>query len=348
MSIFLNTSFNSLSRSANIPSASNFSVSGWVRCTAVQLAGFNSLFVLSDGALNSTHTAMVGCHFNNDNTDLNGRRNINANAAFSALPSAATWIYVALSCSGSGTNLFKGYWWQPNGTLGGTFTATADQAGTTMITMVLGARNGGTIQGHIAYWRVWDRVLTQANFESEMVSQTIVDSTNINTAIGTANADDVSGNNRHWTIAGVAFDTSGTYEPPIGGLLSLDTSTYLFVTSNSADSSTSGSVVQFSDVVLVKKLKVLVRPTAASASGVSGVVWQNGTGGEIAGAEIGEFTGAAFESATEGSGVNERAVLKVPVANFGGSALSVSDTVKVHARNSTHTTGIVSGTIIEE
>ena len=128
------------------------------------------------------------------------------------------------------------------------------------------------------------------------------------------------------------------------GSLPLDTNTYLFVTNNSAESNATGSVVQFADAV--KKLKVLVRPTAAAVTGVSGIVWENGTGGEIAGTEIGEFTNKAFETATEGS--PPQAVLKVPAADFGGSALAESSTVKVLARTSTYTTGIISGTLIIE
>jgi hypothetical protein len=313
MSLYLNTGYQSLHRTANIPAGTNFSVSGWVRCSAVQITGFNSLFVLSDGALNDSHTAMLGCHFNNNNTDLNGRRNINANVAFSALPSENTWIYVALSCSGSGTNLFKGYWWQSNGTLGGTFTATADQAGSTFITMVIGARYGVTIQGHLAYWRVWDAVLTQSEFEAELPSPTIVRTSNINTAIGTNDEGDVSGNGRNWTLTGATFDTTGDNEPPV--------------------------------TTLVKKLKVLVHPDAASASAVEGIVW---AAGGIAGAEYGEFTGKTFEATTEGSGDAERAVLLVPVADFGGGALNPDDVVPCLVRNATYTTGIITGTVIEE
>jgi hypothetical protein len=93
-------------------------------------------------------------------------------------------------------------------------------------------------------------------------------------------------------------------------------------------------------------LKVLVHPDAASASGVEGIVWA--TGGGIAGTEIGEFTGAEFEAETEGSGDAERAVLLVPVADFGGGSLSVDDVVPCLVRNATYTTGIITGTVIEE
>jgi hypothetical protein len=100
-----------------------------------------------------------------------------------------------------------------------------------------------------------------------------------------------------------------------------------------------------SSSALTKKLKVLVHPDAASASAVEGIVWQ---AGGIASTEIGEFTGKTFEATTEGSGDAERAVLLVPVADFGGGSLSVDDVVPCLVRNATYTTGIITGTVIEE
>jgi hypothetical protein len=97
---------------------------------------------------------------------------------------------------------------------------------------------------------------------------------------------------------------------------------------------------------LVKKLKVQVHPSAASATGIEGVVYQSSAG--IAGPEIGEFTGKAFEATTEGAGETERAILKVPVTDFGGGSLAVNDTVAVCVRNTLNTTGIIPGTVIEE
>jgi hypothetical protein len=65
---------------------------------------------------------------------------------------------------------------------------------------------------------------------------------------------------------------------------------------------------------------------------------------EQAGAEIGEFTNQSFESSTEGG----LAILKVPVTAFGGSSLTTSDTPVVLVQTSTHTTGLIEATIIEE
>lgn len=94
---------------------------------------------------------------------------------------------------------------------------------------------------------------------------------------------------------------------------------------------------------LTRKLRVAIEAAAAGATGVSGVVWAAQVGG-IAGAEIGEFSGKSFEAALDGG----LAVLKVPVADFGGSALTTSDTPVALVRNSTNTTGVVPCTVIEE
>lgn len=101
---------------------------------------------------------------------------------------------------------------------------------------------------------------------------------------------------------------------------------------------------------LVKKLKVSIHPSAAGASGVRGRVLT--TDITAAGAVLGVFSGKTFEATTEGTGVNERAVLKVPASECGCSGLAVNDTVYVSLRsdatNPPRATEDVAGTIIEE
>ena len=100
-----------------------------------------------------------------------------------------------------------------------------------------------------------------------------------------------------------------------------------------------------------KKLKISIRPTAAGASGVQGVVFSAPAGSNMTGTtRYGEFADKTFEAVTEGTGIAERAVLKVPVTDFGGSALAVDDVVAVCVRSpaANLTTGIFPGVIIEE
>lgn len=95
---------------------------------------------------------------------------------------------------------------------------------------------------------------------------------------------------------------------------------------------------------LTRKLKLLAHSGAQSDTGIAGVVFAAPSGSDITGAKIGEFTGKSFEGTLEGG----EAVLKVPVSDFGGSALTTSDTPVALVRNSTDTTGLIAATVIEE
>lgn len=99
-------------------------------------------------------------------------------------------------------------------------------------------------------------------------------------------------------------------------------------------------------IALTKKIKVPAHPSAAGATGVKGKVLTSDM--SSAGTVVGVFSGKAFESLTEGSGLLERAILKVPVADFGGSALAVNSTVYACVENATLTTGLIPATVIEE
>lgn len=94
----------------------------------------------------------------------------------------------------------------------------------------------------------------------------------------------------------------------------------------------------------VKKLKLLLHPDAQGDGSIAGAVFATPSGGDITGAKIGEFTGKTFEATLESG----QAVLKVPVADFGGGSLTTSDTPVAIVRNSTDTSGVIAGTVIEE
>lgn len=120
---------------------------------------------------------------------------------------------------------------------------------------------------------------------------------------------------------------------------------HLIHTDGSANDSNIVTSAQFTTNALTKKLKLLAHADAQGDSGVAGVVFDAPTGSNITGPnKIGEFTGKTFEASLEGG----KAVLKVPVADFGGSALTTLDTPVALVRNATNTTGIISCTVIEE
>lgn len=122
--------------------------------------------------------------------------------------------------------------------------------------------------------------------------------------------------------SGLSFGTTSTETPATASLL----------------------VSLLASAATVKYLKLLTDSSAASDTGVAGTVFEAPTGGDIVGAAIGEFTGAAFEADLESG----EAVLKVAVTEFGGSSLTTSDTPVALVRNTTYTTGLISGTVIEE
>jgi hypothetical protein len=94
-------------------------------------------------------------------------------------------------------------------------------------------------------------------------------------------------------------------------------------------------------VVADKYLKLLAHSSAASATGVDGVVLNAARD-----AVIGEFSGQAFEASLESG----EAVLLIPVEDIipDGSTLTTTDTPLVAAYNSTDgTVGLGSATVIE-
>jgi hypothetical protein len=98
-----------------------------------------------------------------------------------------------------------------------------------------------------------------------------------------------------------------------------------------------------------RKLKCLVEPAAIGSTVRYGAVFAAPTGAagsKVTGAKIGEFESVAFQT---GSGADTGyAVLKVPVADFGGGALSTSDTPVVYLEDVDESTYMFPATVIDE
>jgi hypothetical protein len=146
-----------------------------------------------------------------------------------------------------------------------------------------------------------------------------------------------------WTPASNSPAAANATSLSITGLTAATTYKARVASTNANGDSAWVETATFTTTNTVRKLKLKIDASAAGATGISGVVWAAQVGA-IAGAEIGEFTGQAFEVALEGG----QAVLKVPVSAFGGGSLTVSDTPVALVRNATNTSGIVSCTVIEE
>jgi hypothetical protein len=91
---------------------------------------------------------------------------------------------------------------------------------------------------------------------------------------------------------------------------------------NAADSGETDTAALTVSAPTTTTLKLLAHIDALGATAVKGSVFQPGTGGNLLGAKIGDFTGEAFESVAESG----QAPLLIPVTSFGGGSLTVSDT----------------------
>jgi ABC-type enterobactin transport system permease subunit len=91
-----------------------------------------------------------------------------------------------------------------------------------------------------------------------------------------------------------------------------------------------------------KFLRVEVEPAAAGATAVDGAVFNPPAGGDIVGSKIGEFTGQSFSAVL----VSGKAVMTVPVAAFGGDALTITDTPVAFVRNGTFHSDMTPCTVV--
>ena len=313
MAFIFNNAGDYIRRTENIPAANAVSMAGWFKLTTLSGDGWRWLLALGNSASASTADLGILQFLASVPGTAWLRSGTSATELSTSMPNGV-WIYAAFSNAGSGSTDLKGYIWNANGSLFTTVSREGQAVGFGAASMGVGALPGGGV-GYTdlkcAYIRVWDRVLTQADLEDERFSPTVVDATNINTALGTSSSDDTTGNARHWTFNSI--DITSDDEPPV--------------------------------TTTTKYLKYFIQSTAVAAE-ANGAVWHPGSGGAITGAKIGEFTGIEVVAGTGDD--TGKGVLLVPAADFNGSSLAVDDPVVALARTSTFTTGIEPGVIVVE
>jgi hypothetical protein len=243
-SLVIDASGDYIRRTANLPTSfTAFSACGWVKIGSSTAGTQRQIFSLRD-----TSGQNIVLDLGADNaigvSGLNGIR-----AAFSSTPSAGTWVFVAISTDITDVDFgTKGYWW-PNssGTLGAVTSAVSPspQSGTPS-DMAVGCRAyyyDTQMNGNYAYWKTWNRVLTQANFEAEAYSPTFVDETNANTGFADS-ATDIGPNGRNWTLSGTTTD-SDTPPVTLGSTPAFDTAangyTIAYNTSGSPNTTITGT-----------------------------------------------------------------------------------------------------------
>jgi hypothetical protein len=128
------------------------------------------------------------------------------------------------------------------------------------------------------------------------------------------------------------------------------TGTYLGICAQTEDAGFTGDTWDGDTITsTVRKLKCLIEPAAIGSTVRYGAVYEAPTGAagsKVTGAKIGEFESVAFQT---GSGADTGyAVLKVPVADFGGGALSTSDTPVVYLEDADESTYLFPATVIDE
>lgn len=194
-SLVVNSGTDRITRTANLPSTTNFSMSVWVKFTSLT-ATWQYIVMLSDAEA----TNWLGAVINTNNRFEVQSSMAGISGDYSSI-STDTWYYV--SASNNGTNAVARIW-SATGTL--LFTSTANSASFTPTVMDFGNDDytgGEQITGKLCYGRVWDAVLSQAELEDEMFSETPVRTANLNTAFNNADGTDESGNGRNWTLTNI-------------------------------------------------------------------------------------------------------------------------------------------------
>lgn len=211
MAIRLDASADYLSRTADLPASTAFTIAGWFRRRGAGGAAVEVLSGLSRADLSSYYLAYVA----------GGTLYVEVNGAYTAAGafSSDVWHFVALSSNGSGAGAAK----IRRADVGATSLTTTTRAGASFVSqlMVLCGVGDPNYFGNfaVAGAKVWDRELSDSELLSEMHRLTPASTTNLNLWTpmvhnSVANAvKDFSGNGRDWTANGSLTIEDG---PPIG------------------------------------------------------------------------------------------------------------------------------------
>lgn len=211
MAIRCDASADYLSRTANLPGSTAFTIAGWFRRRGAGGAAVEVLSGISRADLSSYYLAYVS----------GGTLYVEVSGAYTAAGafSSDVWHFVALSSNGSGAGAAK----IRRADVGATSLATTTRAGASFVPqlMVLCGVGDPNYYGNfaVAGVKVWDRELSDSELLSEVHRLTPASTTNLNLWTpmvhnSVANAvRDLSGNGRDWTAVGTLSVEDG---PPIG------------------------------------------------------------------------------------------------------------------------------------
>jgi hypothetical protein len=130
--------------------------------------------------------------------------------AFSSTPADDVWVYLAITQNGGGSSTTR--WWNAAGSL--QESQNCDETTGTPNSVTVGDRAGyldNQRNGRYAYWKLWDRALSQANLEADMFSPTVVGTSDFNSGFADSTTD-IGPNGRNWTENGTSWDAD---TPPV-------------------------------------------------------------------------------------------------------------------------------------
>jgi len=201
-----------LYRTSDLPTNTNLTMCGWFRMI-VDTNDFATCFAVvapSSSDADSVQTdgsgTTMGTYTNNDNWSLGPNWSLN------------TWYHVAMVCNSSSVDYYLNGVLESDGNDG--------HSSVTSQSIVVGSYHHSTLvdefNGEVAFVKVWDDILTQAEIANEM--WTIVPQKQENIHLwsplfpgSTERVKDYSGNGRNWTEGGTITDAVG---PPIAWDLS--------------------------------------------------------------------------------------------------------------------------------
>lgn len=154
-----------LFRTTSLPSSTNFSACGWARWDTGFDAGhgFNMLCDIANATSSASNWMEIGFRDSGATFALTTHA---GNTAFGSNPALDVWFFWAMSCAGTGSTDFKGYWSQANSSTFNTAQRTGYSFTTAQVTLTNDTYTSW-MDGRMAYVKMWDAVLTQAEFEAE-------------------------------------------------------------------------------------------------------------------------------------------------------------------------------------
>lgn len=198
MAVRTNASGEYLRRTANLPSATSFTMCGWAKMT--KRAGAHQYWGLEDDTVDAAAYHVIG--YNPVGNFVIG--NVIGGTAFDANPTNETWFFWAITCSGTGETDFKGYWAYQDDT--SFHTVSMEGTSFTPAAMWLGNDSYDEwMNSAYAYARVYNHALTSTELLTEKDSATAVKTTGLlidSPLPSTSDVTDYSGNGYHWTSAG--------------------------------------------------------------------------------------------------------------------------------------------------